>query len=906
MKKERESEEIKLFLKNSLSNPKVQWALTLIILLLVIFVSSNIRLSNLGNLNDSTTGEYIPLALDPFYWMRVGQTMITNGGLPAYDTMRYYPGGETAWSHEIMPSVNVAIYKVFSPMFGGTFEFYHVISPVIYYIFGILVFFTLVFIITKKKSLALIASIFLAFNPAYLYRTMAGFADHESIGMLAFFIALLVYSLALYYIDHKKTKLWKTLVYGVAVGFTTSLTIASWGGVANFLFIIIPLSFFLIYLFNIKSKDKLFIRKGLVFYAAWIIFTLVFGVLFRKGLMATFSYFLSSRNIISLAIFGFIIIDALLIYFPLKQIKKQFRVLYTLIFIGVLGFIGLFAIGKNPFTFVFGAVRSLMAPFGSTAGGARLGSTVAENAQPYLADWINQMTPTIFWLSFLGLVLFGVLLAKKIKNLKHSIYFGAAYIFMIFGIIFSKYSASSILNGDNILSQAFYLISLLTFWIYFFYLYINKEFNWSGQDTLIFALMFFTIVSGRAAARVFFLITPFVCLFAAYLLVELAILIKENKDITLRISLGVILILALLPAISGTYTNYKSLDSSAQYTSPSAHIQWQQAMQWVRENTPTDAVFSHWWDYGYWIESLGQRRTIADGGHFQGEFANHRIGRYILTTPNPETAYSMFKTLNTSHLLIDPTDLGKYGAYSKIGGDENWDRFSSLPVGTYNPQQIQETSTQTIIPYNFNGFVDGDILYNKNGTQIFLPGPTFDDIGNPTAKSYIIGFILKKTDSTIEQPEAVYFYNNKQYQIPVRYIYFNGRLMDFGSGLDAVIDIIPSLKQGAQGLSVDQFGAAIYLSPKVKDSLFAQLYLLDDAFGNYEYLTLVHKEDGPVTSALKAQGMQASDFIYYQGIQGTIKIWETNYPADTRTFNELIWSNWEQECYGCLDGLWSD
>jgi asparagine N-glycosylation enzyme membrane subunit Stt3 len=890
---------------NFISNPKFQWALTLIILFLIVSVSANIRLSNLNNLKDSTSGEYIPLALDPFYFLRVTQALAEPGPMPSYDEMRYFPGSETQWLSEIMPNVNLGIYKIFSPLFPNTLEFYHVISPVVYYILGLLAFFALIFIITQKKSIALISSVFLAFNPAYLYRTMAGFADHESIGMAAFFIALLIYSLALYYIDHKKSQHHKTVLWGLAVGFGTALTIAAWAGVAKFLFIIIPLSLFLVYLFNIKKKEGGFVSKIVSFYTLWIISTSIFGGLLGQGIKRTLNLFLQSQAIISLAVFAFIIIDVFLLHFQPSQIKKQFRVIYSLVITGILGLVALPILGKNPLTLIISIVNSLIAPFRGAAGGTRLGATVAENAQPFLNTWISNLTPTIFWLFFLGLVLFGIILAMKIKDTKHSIYFAATYLFMISGIIFSKYSASSLFNGDNFISQAFYLVSLGLFWAYFFYLYVNKKFSWTSQDTLMFALMFFTIISGRAAARVFFLITPFICLFAAYLLVELAHLIKDNKNITLRVSLGLVLLLALIPAIQGTYQNYTSLDNSAQYTSPSAHAQWQQAMSWVRENTVEDAVFTHWWDYGYWVESLGKRRTTADGGHFQGEYSNHKIGRYILTTPNPGTAYSMFKSLKTTHLLIDPTDLGKYGAYSKIGGDLSYDRFSSLPVGTYDPKQIRETRDQLEIPYNLNGFVDEDIVYNNNGTEIFLPGPTFDEYGNPSAKSYIIGFILKRSSSQIQQPEAVYFYNNNQYRIPIRYVYLNEQLIDFGFGLDAAIDFIPSFNQGEQGGSIDPFGAAIYLSPKVKNSLFAQLYLLDDAFGNYADLTLVREEDSPVVKSLKSQGALNSEFVYYQGLQGPIKIWETGYPEETEEFAELVHHHPDSSCYGCLDGLWN-
>ena len=125
-------------------------------------------------------------------------------------------------------------------------------------------------------------------------------------------------------------------------------------------------------------------------------------------------------------------------------------------------------------------------------------------------------------------------------------------------------------------------------------------------------------------------------------------------------------------------------------------------MKWVRENTNEGDVFAHWWDYGYWVQYLGQRPTISDGGHFQG-FKDHFVGRYLLTTPKPETALSLMKSNNVSYLLIDPTDLGKYGAYSKIGSDEKGiDRFSQIPIMIFN----KETNS-----YRGGAFVDEDIIY---------------------------------------------------------------------------------------------------------------------------------------------------------------------------------------------------
>ena len=67
------------------------------------------------------------------------------------------------------------------------------------------------------------------------------------------------------------------------------------------------------------------------------------------------------------------------------------------------------------------------------------------------------------------------------------------------------------------------------------------------------------------------------------------------------------------------------------------HWQWQNAMAWVRENTPIDSVFAHWWDYGYWIQSIGERSTILDGGNAI-VYWDYLMGRYVLTEPDEKKA----------------------------------------------------------------------------------------------------------------------------------------------------------------------------------------------------------------------------------------------------------------------------
>ena len=39
---------------------------------------------------------------------------------------------------------------------------------------------------------------------------------------------------------------------------------------------------------------------------------------------------------------------------------------------------------------------------------------------------------------------------------------------------------------------------------------------------------------------------------------------------------------------------------------------WLDALDWIKNNTPKDAVIASWWDYGYWISTMGERASLAD------------------------------------------------------------------------------------------------------------------------------------------------------------------------------------------------------------------------------------------------------------------------------------------------------
>jgi len=85
---------------------------------------------------------------------------------------------------------------------------------------------------------------------------------------------------------------------------------------------------------------------------------------------------------------------------------------------------------------------------------------------------------------------------------------------------------------------------------------------------------------------------------------------------------------------------------------------WSDAMQWLRENTPEDAVIAAWWDYGYWIGTLGERKTLADNATVL-DWQIRKIAAMYMSTP--EDAWRILTsdvdTNVSSYYVTLPTDI---------------------------------------------------------------------------------------------------------------------------------------------------------------------------------------------------------------------------------------------------------
>jgi hypothetical protein len=196
--------------------------------------------------------------------------------------------------------------------------------------------------------------------------------------------------------------------------------------------------------------------------------------------------------------------------------------------------------------------------------------------------------------------------------------------------------------------------------------------------------------------------------------------------------------------------------------------------------------------------------------------------------------------------------------------------------------QTKETQNQTLFFYSGGTALDEDLSIIQDGKEIDLPR------GVTGIGAIIVPSVQNNGTISFEQPYIFVVYNNQQYQIHLRYLSFNGEFFDYGSGINASAYIFPTIGQGNQGVNQNPLGAAMFLSPKLMRGMLAQKYILNDPLNNFPNFKLVHTEPNLIIDDLNNQGMNLPEIVYFQGIQGPIKIWEIEYTGKEELKEEYI------------------
>ena len=894
-----ELEERKEKIINFLKKPQV-WVLGLLIIALIlgIYIRSMPMQDHGGGtpgLWDITTNTWtLGPDLDPWLFLRTAKTIATQDSIPEIDVMRNVPLGFDNTKETMLLPYMITITYYFLNFFDNNIniEFAGVILPVIMFALTIIAFFLFVreiFIRKSKKSkikaniISLISTFFMVVIPVFLSRTVAGIPEKESVAFFFMFLSFYLFLKA-----WKSEKLKNCIIFGVLAGVSTTLMALVWGGVI-FVYITIALASLIAFLLNKIHK------KEFIVYSLWIITPIIMVPLLsgRDTFIGLITSLSSGFAFLVFLIFSahFILWETRLsqnkILSKIKLPKNIISILIALILIIIL-----VSIILGPF-FIIDKIKVIHQTIFKPVIG-RWNTTVAENRQPYFSEWSSSFGPFIknipllFWFFIIGSIVLFKKMLNKIKT-KDSWILTILYILLLFGMIFSRYSSSSIFNGENFISKTVYYGAVLLFLGILIKIYLryykngDKSFEKIRYEYLfLLVLLLISIFSARGAVRLIMVLGPIAPIFLGYLIYESVNKFRKTKDGTNKMMLGMIILLILISSMFIFWSYFNSIKAQSYNHVPSLYNQqWQKAMKWVRDETPANAVFGHWWDYGYWVQSIGNRATVLDGGNAI-TFWNYHMGRLVLTGDNQKDALEFLYNHNTTHFLIDSSDIGKYGAFSSIGSDENYDRYSSIGAFFLDEKQTKETRNQTIYVYMGGINLDEDLIINENEKEILLP--------KQKAGIGAIIIPINKVNDEIEfsQPYIITVYQEQQRNINLRYLSIEGEFIDFGSGIEASVYLFPKLDHQEQGINSNSIGAAMYLSPRLMRGMLTQKYILNDPLNKFPNFKLVHTESNLVVNDLRNQGMALPEFIYYQGIQGPIKIWEVEYTGNEEIKQEYL------------------
>lgn len=863
--------------------------IVIILLLILLGIAWQTRTANVPGLKDITTGEYtLGPDLDPWLFYRYAKSIVETGSIPETDTMRYVPlGYDTSQETYLLPYM-MAYFHKFLDFFGDvTIEYSSVMFPAFMFLLTVVAFFLLAGKIFDSHKyrwyIAALATLILIISPPFLPRTVAGIPEKESASFFFMFLALYFFISAF-----KEEKAKKSHILAGMAGLSTVLMSLIWGGA---IYIYTTVGIFGFFLWIIGKTEK----REIINYGIWIATVFILLPLLYERI--TFAALLSSTTSgLALAAFVIMGIDYFLSTETAKKInfiedlkRKYPKKLISLVFFIILVVVAsslIFGIRFIP-NFVSDIAMQLTQPIED-----RFSLTVAENRQPYFSGWKNEFGPTItgipvlFWLFFIG----SILLFYKSQNLKKKdrLYLTATYTFFLFALIFSRYSGESILNGVNFASKMLYLAGVAVFGLFFFYLSYNYEKNkeevllkdFNISYLFLFALFFVAIIGARSAIRLVMVLIPPVSLIVAFIPFEILVKSNESSKEQKNIWLGVLIIVGILVLFT-CFKFYQSTRAAGQSYVPTVYNQqWQKAMAWVRNNTAEDAVFSHWWDYGYWLQSIGKRPTMLDGGNAI-VYWNHLFGYHVLTGHNEENALKLLKTHNVSYLLIDSTDIGKYSAYSSIGSDENYNKYSWLTTFAMDERATKELRNETEYYYQGSYVLDEDFVYKTNDSETLFPW----------RKAAIAMIRIRENKEQITGAEALFVnYQGRQIWIPLNCVYYENVKYEFDSnGYNGCLRLVPMITDS--GTQLNKKGAGIFVSSRVIKTLFAKLYLFNEG-DNFE---LVHEEEDYIVGMINAQGLNVTDFLVYGSVKGPIRIWKINYPADISIVPEWLEKDYPSE-----------
>ena len=506
-----------------------------------------------------------------------------------------------------------------------------------------------------------------------LLRGPIGWFKSEPLGL--FFGILAVY-LLLSGINSKNKKIIITKLIGA--GILTTFSISAWGGAQ---FFILPIAIFFLALPFLRTDHKFLI---------WAVplYTVV-SLLTSLGLERTSISFVFGMGGLSLIFSTIFLVSCILIQMKSSKNKTRNGLLFL---VGVLVLV--------PIVFVFGSdsqflptpshrYMNALNPFLTTTD--PLADSVSEHATTTLAQsFLFHSVLMIF--SGIGIWL----IIKNIQNGTSNFIKNDMYVFALILGIMGVYVSSTFVRLEVFASIGVIILASLGLTI------LSREFLKNNN-------------SEKKS-------TP--------------------KMIKLPYIVGIILLL-VIPMVFPVEGNIFSVSNAPPTilnggsTFRIATTDWLDSLEWIKNNTPKDAVIASWWDYGYWIQTMAERASLADNSTLNTKLIQN-IANMLLQ--HPDEAWNTLNEMEADYILVfvagerlavdAPNGQSLY--VLRNGGDESkkqwFMRIAGLPLNQYLHNDgssgtnyfWNETLLGKMFPFSPVVYVGG----NNQQSETYQPGLT--------------------------------------------------------------------------------------------------------------------------------------------------------------------------------------
>ena len=168
---------------------------------------------------------------------------------------------------------------------------------------------------------------------------------------------------------------------------------------------------------------------------------------------------------------------------------------------------------------------------------------------------------------------------------------------------------------------------------------------------------------------------------------------------------------------------------------PVATNDWLDAMDWIKDNTPKDAVVASWWDYGYWIQTMGERASLADNSTVHTSIIEN-IAKMLLS--NPDSAWNTLNEMQADYVLVfvagEKLSVDAEGSFYSLkgGGDESKKQWFIRIAGYDTAQYLHndgisgtdffwnETLLGKMFPFSVLGYINPNNIQQQSAT--YVPG----------------------------------------------------------------------------------------------------------------------------------------------------------------------------------------